>query len=152
MRVLKLDEGLKRGINKKNAFTADSLGELAEKIEVNTSVLTCAIDEYNTNCSQQHDAHFAKAPAYSHPIEEPPYYAIKCTYHIFTTLGGIRINHKTEVVDENQEVIHGLYSTGNCAGGMYGEDYEVFSSGGALSFALSSGRIAGKNVLQYIGM
>jgi fumarate reductase flavoprotein subunit len=54
-------------------------------------------------------------------------------------------------LNEKQEVIPGLYATGNCASGMYGEDYEVFSSGGALSFAIGSGRIAGKSVLKYLG-
>lgn len=89
-----------------------------------------------------------KDPHYLQPVKKAQIYAIKCTYHIFTTMGGIRINHKTEVLDHAQKVIPGLYATGNCAGGLYNGDYEIFSSRGALSFALSSGRIAGENVLK----
>lgn len=149
--LTKLDEGLERGINNGNVFKADSIKGLSEKLEVDPVVFQSTVDEYNSYCEKQHDTLFAKDPQYLQPVNTPAFYAVKCMYHIFTTLGGIRINHRTEVLDHNQDVIPGLYATGNCAGGLYGEDYEIFSSGGALSFALSSGRIAGEAVLEYLG-
>jgi hypothetical protein len=36
------------------------------------------------------------------------------------TLGGIKINERTEVLDRNDRVIPGLYAAGNDAGGLYG--------------------------------
>ncbi len=146
----RLDEALERGIEGGNAFVADSLEELAEKLNVDSERLQAAVAAYNANCDAQHDGLFAKAPSFLHPVQSARFYAVKSSYHIFTTLGGIKINHETAALNEKQEVIPGLYATGNCASGMYGEDYEVFSSGGALSFAIGSGRIAGESVLKYL--
>ena len=66
------------------------------------------------------------------------------------TLGGIKINHKTEVLNKSQEAIPGLYAVGNDAGGMYGDSYDVVLSGSTLGFAVNSGRIAGENAAKYI--
>ena len=147
----RLDAALERGIEGGNAFVADSLEELGQKLNVDGETLRETVAAYNANCDAQHDALFAKVPSFLQPVKTTRFYAVKSSYHVFTTLGGIKINHKTEALNEKQEVIPGLYATGNCASGMYGEDYEVFSSGGALSFAIGSGRIAGKSVLKYLG-
>jgi fumarate reductase flavoprotein subunit len=63
------------------------------------------------------------------------------------TLGGIRINENTEVLDKNNKEIPGLYATGCDAGGMYGDSYDITASGIGSAFALNSGRIAGERVL-----
>ena len=67
------------------------------------------------------------------------------------TNGGIRINHKTEVLKEDRTVIPGLYAAGCSAGGILGDTYEVSTTGGSLSFAVNTGRMAGESVLQYLG-
>jgi fumarate reductase flavoprotein subunit len=68
------------------------------------------------------------------------------------TLGGIKINHKTEVVDKKEKIIPGLYAVGFDAGGMWGDSYSIrHSSGASAGFAVNSGRIAGRNALKYIG-
>jgi fumarate reductase flavoprotein subunit len=150
-KLVKLDEALERGLQEGNAFVADSLQELAEKLGVDSGALQSTLDEYNASSKEQHDGLFATDAGYMHPIEKGKFYAVKSCYHIFTTMGGIKIDHKTQALNEKHEAIPGLYATGNCASGLYGEDYEIFSSGGALSFAISSGRIAGNSVLEYLG-
>lgn len=124
---------------------------MAEKIDVDERVLGATVEEYNKFCAQGHDELFAKEPRFLQPVRAPTYYAIR-GYPSFTgTIGGIKSNHKAEVVDENHEVIPGLYAAGNCAGGLYGDSYELSTTGGALGFALISGRIAAENALEYIG-
>jgi fumarate reductase flavoprotein subunit len=150
-KLVKLDEALERGLQAGTAFVASSLPELAEKIGVDSQALGATVDEYNASSQEQHDGLFAKDAAFLHPIKKSKFYAIQSSYHVFTTMGGIKIDHETQALNARHEVIPGLYATGNCASGLYGEDYEVFSSGGALSFAIGSGRIAGENVLKYVG-
>jgi fumarate reductase flavoprotein subunit len=66
-------------------------------------------------------------------------------------MGGIKINDKTEVIDKKERVIPGLYAAGLDAGGMYGDSYPMRTSSGlASAFALNSGRLAGKNALNYL--
>ena len=141
---------LERG--SKEVFVADSVEELATKISVNPTVLKATIDEYNQSCEKRHDELFAKDSKYLWPIKGPKYYAIKARTVFLGTMGGIKINEKTEVVDKKEAVIPGLYAAGYDAGGMYGDSYPIKTSSGlASAFALNSGRIAGKNVLKYLG-
>jgi fumarate reductase flavoprotein subunit len=57
-----------------------------------------------------------------------------------------------EVVDKKGKVIPGLYAGGFDAGGMWGDSYSIKDSSGlSAGFATNSGRIAGKNVLRYMG-
>lgn len=136
----------------KDVFEADSIRELAQKMGINPDVLQTTIDEYNGFCDKGHDDLFAKDPKYLRAIRGPKFYAIKGHTVFLGTLGGIKINHKTEVLDKKDKVIPGLYAVGFDAGGMYGDSYCIRDSSGlSSSFAINSGRIAGKNALKYIG-
>jgi fumarate reductase flavoprotein subunit len=50
--------------------------------------------------------------------------------------------------DGNDEVIPGLYVTGQGMGGMYDSTYDLLAEGSASRFALSSGRIAARSIVQ----
>jgi fumarate reductase flavoprotein subunit len=65
-------------------------------------------------------------------------------------LSGTKINHRTEVVDREENPILSLYAAGNDASGMYGDGYNLAASGIGSSFALNSGRIAGESILSYL--
>jgi fumarate reductase flavoprotein subunit len=135
-----------------NLFEADSIEALAKQIGVEPAVLKATLEEYNRFCEQGHDELFAKDPKYLRPLRRPKFYAVRC-YRVFLgTIGGIRINHRMEVVDkEDDKPIPGLYAGGIDAGGLYGDSYDVYAAGGAYGFAVNSGRIAGRNALNYIG-
>ena len=61
-------------------------------------------------------------------------------------MGGIKINHKTEAVDEYGSPIAGLYAVGLDAGGLHAESYSMRDTSGiASAFAVISGRVAGEN-------
>jgi fumarate reductase flavoprotein subunit len=147
-----LDDDIQRGIKEGKAVMANSLNELAIKMGVNGRVLQDTVSKYNKYCEMHHDEIFFKNANYLHPVKMPKFYSVKSCLHILVTLGGIKINYTTEVLNKKCEVIPGLYATGNCAGGLYGDSYDVsITTGGALGFAVNSGRIAGENVLKYIG-
>jgi fumarate reductase flavoprotein subunit len=133
-------------------FQADTIAELAGLIKVNPSVLQATVDQYNRFCEQGHDELFAKDARFLRPIRGPQFYAVKTQTVFLGTLGGIKINYKTEVLNKSGKVIAGLYAGGFDAGGMYGDSYSIKPSTGLCSgFALNSGRLAGKNALSYLG-
>ncbi len=146
-----LDDDIQRGIAKNEVFMAGSLEELAVKINVDKKTLEETVAEYNKFCDQRHDDLFAKDPKYLHPIRSQNFYAHRGYLTFVGTLGGVKINHKMEVLSKNGENIPGLYATGNCAGGMYGDSYNDELSGLTLAFAVNSGRIAAENALKFIG-
>jgi fumarate reductase flavoprotein subunit len=68
----------------------------------------------------------------------------------FGTLGGIKINHRIEVLDKNMAPIPGLYAAGVDANNLYRDSYEFYLCAGTMGFAVNSGRIAGENAAQYV--
>jgi len=136
----------------KEVFAADSLEELAAQIEIDPAVLRATVEEYNRYCAQGWDELFAKDRRYLRPLLGPKFYAVRGRAVFLGTMGGIKVNAKLEVLDKKDAVIPGLYAGGFDAGGMYGDSYPIKSSSGlASSFALNSGRIAGKSALKYLG-
>jgi len=119
---------------------------------VSPAVLKKTVDDYNTCCESKYDKDFAKDPRYLWLVSGPRYYAVKARTVFLGTMGGIKINERAEALDKKEAVIPGLYAAGFDAGGMYGDSYPIkCSSGLASAFALNSGRIAGKNVLKFLG-
>jgi fumarate reductase flavoprotein subunit len=134
------------------SFASGSVEGLAERMGVDPGILKATVDEYNGFCARGHDDLFAKDPRYLKPLLGPRFYAVKARTVFLGTLGGIRINHRMEVIDKGGRVIPGLYAGGYDAGGMWGDSYCIrHSSGLSSGFAANSGRIAGKNALEYTG-
>jgi fumarate reductase flavoprotein subunit len=133
-------------------FVADSVEELAVKIGCEPAVLKATVDEYNYFCAKNHDEVFGKDLKYLRPLKGPKFYAVKLRTVFLGTLGGIKINHRAEVLDKKEKVIPGLYAAGFDAGGAYGDSYCInVASGMCAGFATNTGRIAGKNALKDIG-
>lgn len=66
-------------------------------------------------------------------------------------MGGIKINHHTEVIDSGYNVIPGLFAGGFDAGGMYGDSYSMRDSTGLAScFALNSIKGATKKAAPFL--
>ncbi len=132
-------------------FEGNSVEELALKTGISPEVLRATVEEYNRFCEKCHDDLFAKDPKYLRPLKGPKYYAVKARTVFLGTMGGIKVNHRLEVIDKKEKAIPGLYAAGYDAGGMYGHDYCMkIASGLSSAFAMNSGRIAGKSALQYI--
>jgi fumarate reductase flavoprotein subunit len=148
------DKELQVALEKGNldVAVADSIEKLARKIGVPLASFKSTVQEYNKFCEAGRDGLFAKEPSYLHPLLKPKFYALKAYTVFLGSLGGIKINHRMEVVDQDEEVIPGLYAVGTDAGGLYGDSYNFkYSTGATLGFAANSGRIAGRNALLYIG-
>jgi fumarate reductase flavoprotein subunit len=151
--LVNFDKELTVALEKGNpdVFVAGSIKELAGKIKVDPKVLKATVGEYNRFCEQGHDELFAKDPKYLRPIKNPTFYAMRAHAVMLGTLGGIKINHLTEVLDKEEEVIPGLYAIGIDAAGLYGDCYNFkYSSGATFGFAINSGRMAGEGALSYI--
>jgi fumarate reductase flavoprotein subunit len=152
-KIVNLDAQIESCLAKgnENVFTANSLEELGNKIRVNPDGLKKTLNEYNKFCEKGHDDLFAKDPRFLHPVQQPKFYAFRLFPSFFATVGGIKINEKTEVLTKEYEAIPGLYAIGNDSNRLYGDTYDLWVPGSGLGFAMNSGRIAAENVLRYIG-
>jgi fumarate reductase flavoprotein subunit len=133
-------------------YQADTVSELAEAAGLDPDELQTTVDTYNEYCANGKDERFDKPAEYLNAIEEGPYYAFEVFNGYFTTVGGIKVDPKTEVLTPDGEVIPGLYAGGSDAGGLYGDTYDVgIAAGSQASWAINSGRLAAKNAALYLG-
>jgi succinate dehydrogenase/fumarate reductase flavoprotein subunit len=123
-------------------FEAGSLAELAKKIQMKyqrvpmpPDSLEATVARYNGFVDAGKDEDFDK-PKPLNKIAKPPFYAAWSTPVIHDTRVGLRINGRGQVIDMKGEIIAGLYTCGETAGG--------FSQHG-LARATCQGYIAGKN-------
>jgi len=145
-----LNRGIQEGIESGFAFKADTIEALASQIRIKPERLHATIEKVNRYADQQYDPDFNRRPEHliSFDLVNGPYYALKGLRTFFLTLGGVRINSKMQALDSKEEVISGLYITGQDMGGLYDSTYDLLAEGSASSFALSSGRIAVRNIIQ----
>ena len=127
---------------------ADSLEELAEKAGIDVAGFLEQVEEYNEMCDAGFDEIFEKDRHYMQPIEKGPFYCCRQNVGAYGSLGGVLINHKTEVMTKEAKVIPGLYCVGTDACNIFGDSYPFILSGNTMGFCLNSGRIAGENAAE----
>lgn len=84
---------------------------------------------------------FKKAAPDDKPLTEGPYYATQLVPAVHHTMGGIRINAKTQVLDKAGNPIPGLFAAGEVTGGIHGDNRV---GGNGIADAMVFGRQAGK--------
>ena len=133
-------------------YAADSIEELAEKIGVPAENLKKTVETYNAAVDAGVDAEFGRKldgtdNNYNlaiNKIEGDKYYAIRLHALCVMTLGGVTANENMQVLDEDGNVIPGLYAAGECVGGIWGK----FVSGGTgVMGPIVFGRIAARHAM-----
>lgn len=133
------------------AWKGDTIEELANAIDdVDSEKLIETLNEYQQFCKDGVDKKHFKQAKYLRALSKPPFYAIRMSASILTSIGGIRINGNMQVTDENYDPIPGLYAVGNDASGLYGDSYNLDCPGTASGFAHASGRKAARHIIENI--
>jgi hypothetical protein len=98
-----------------HAKRADSLVELALKINIDPGVFCETMERYNKFCETGKDLDFGKPASMLKKIDKPPYYAIFGHRWSQCTKGrnGISVNSKFQALNVKGEVIPGLYAAGD---------------------------------------
>jgi len=123
---------------------ADTIEELAEKLNIPSDNLVASVKRYNELCANGVDEDYGKEVNRMTPVDTAPYYGIRtCAWHL-TTLDGCRINTDMQVIREDGTVIEGLYATGDCTGGFFANNYPNLFTGLACGRTMTFGRHIGK--------
>lgn len=137
----------------KYVVTANSLEELAEKINVPYENLKATVDSYNTNVENQTTDEFGRQftedskNTYNlaiNKLEGNVYYAVPLKALCVMTLGGLTVNNQMQVLDEAGNAIPGLYAAGECVGGIWGK---YVSGGTGVMGPIVFGRLAARNIM-----
>jgi fumarate reductase flavoprotein subunit len=149
--VDELENNLEKGVTEGKIVKAGSWEIIAADIGADPDVLLETVNKYNKYCKEGYDPEFLKDRKYLKLLNRPPYFAIPGIQSFDTTMGGIRINHKAEVISRQDRPIKGLYAAGDTATGTESVSYNHKYPGSALCFALIYGQVAGENAARYVG-
>jgi fumarate reductase flavoprotein subunit len=132
-----------------DVFVADSVEEMAVRTGVDPEGLKRTVEQYNRFCDTGYDPVFNKKHHLLRPIRTPKFYAARLFPSAYGSLGGIKINHRAEVLSKDWKKIPGLYAAGTDACTIYGDSYVFILPGNTMGFAINTGRIAGENAAEY---
>ena len=122
---------------------ADTIEELAEKLNIPVDTFVATVKRYNELCEKGEDEDFGKEAYRMLPIKEAPFYGCRQGASLLCTLDGLRINTSMQVLDKNGDVIEGLYAAGDCSGGFFAHNYPEYIVGVAVGRTLTEGYILG---------
>jgi len=123
---------------------ADTLEELAIKMDVPVKAFKATVERYNELARMGRDLDYAKHPDRLTTIDKPPFYAGLSKREFLVALGGLNTNLRLQPLDADRKVIPGLYLAGNMVGNRFAVDYPVMCAGLSHGFAYVTGRLAGK--------
>ena len=133
---------------------ADTLADLALRMQVDVAAFLATIERYNTACEQRLDREpeFGKPLKSSKPFDTPPYYAVQMFPLARKNFGGVKTDLQCRVLDRQLEPIAGLYAAGEVAGMAGGHiNGRAGLEGTMLGPSLFSGRVAGGSAAQAAG-
>ena len=140
--------GFQQGLDGGWIVSADTIEELAAKLEVNAASLKKGIDQWNAACDAGVDDMFAIDAALLRPIKDAPFYACKVNGTILNTWCGLTCDFNTSaVLDATGTPIPGLYAGGSIMGGMSGTGGNTNHPGGGASFALATCWTAANSIM-----
>ncbi|MBQ9955405.1 MAG: FAD-binding protein [Eggerthellaceae bacterium] len=133
--------GFQQGLDGGWIVSADTIEELASKLEVNAENLKRGVEQWNATCAAGADEMFGLDPALLRPIEKAPFYAVKVNGTILNTWCGLACDWRTgAVLDASANPIPGLYAGGATMGGSSGIGSlgSTRNPGGGVSFAMGT--------------
>ena len=128
-------------------YKGNTIEEVAKAAGIPSENLSATVREYNEavkngSTAKLNPPYLIASPK---PLETAPFYLIPVAGGICSTMGGIAINTRAEVLNTEEKVIPGLYAAGASTGGIwYDDDLGGNQLGGCMVF----GRIAGRSAAE----
>jgi succinate dehydrogenase/fumarate reductase flavoprotein subunit len=131
-------------VEKGTVIKADTVEELAGKMDVDPVTLTATVARFNKIVADKNDVDFGKRPELLFPIEEGPFYASRMKTGLLCIPAGLSTNEKMQVIATDYVTpIEGLYAVGNVGGDFFAQDYPTIFPGHSHGRCITFGRIGG---------
>ena len=124
--------------------SADTAEELAAALGLDGTALAATVEKWNADCTAGSDSLFD-----NHKLQplEGKLYGYRFGVGAHYMMGGLLINGDTQVLDENEAPIPGLYAAGETTGGFHGE---VRIDGSGTGDAFTFGHLAGEKIAEAV--
>lgn len=125
--------------------SGETVAELAEALGLDAAALEATVEQWNADCEAGADSLFD-----NHQLKplEGKLYGYRFGVGAHYMMGGLLIDGNTQVLDENEEPIPGLYAAGETTGGFHGE---VRIDGSGTGDAFTFGHLAGEKIAEAVG-
>jgi tricarballylate dehydrogenase len=136
---------------------ANSIEELAHKLDINTEGLVRTVRAFNAACQpgdwnpavldgKRTEGISPPKSNWALPIDEPPFTGFVVTCGITFSFGGLHITPQGEVLDTTERKIPGLFAAGELVGGIF---YQNYLGGAGLMSGAVFGKISGASAGGY---
>ncbi|OJF91899.1 flavocytochrome c [Alkalibacterium sp. 20] len=142
-RVLAIEQYMSEGF----VVSGETIEELAEAMSLDAGSLKETVDTWNATVSDGEDATFGRTTAMDNDLSTGSYHAVEIAPGVHHTMGGIRINTMTEVLNTDGNKVDGLYAAGELTGGIHGSNR---IGGNAVADIIIFGRQAGRQAVEYL--
>ena len=127
---------IKRGL----MLQGDTYEALAGELGIPADAFAATMEKWNGYVAEKNDPDFNRT-SFAQPLDTAPYYAVKVTAGIHHTMGGLKIDTQTHVLNTEGQIIPGLFAAGEVTGGVHGGNR---LGGNAVADFVVFGRIAGQ--------
>ena len=127
---------IKRGL----MLQGDTYEALAAELGIPADAFAATMEKWNGYVADKNDPDFGRT-SFAQPLDTAPFYAVKVTAGIHHTMGGLKIDPQTHVLNTEGQIIPGLFAAGEVTGGVHGGNR---LGGNAVADFVVFGRIAGQ--------
>lgn len=127
--------------------TGADLETLATETGLDAATLKQTVADWNQAVANHNDAAFNRTTGMDRDIAAGPFYSIHIAPAVHYTMGGIAINPATQVLNQDERPIAGLFAAGEVVGGLHGNNR---IGGNSIAETVIFGRQAGQQMFKYL--
>lgn len=139
-----IEERVARDVASGDYIMADTLPQLAEKINIPTAALVKTAERYNGWCDSGCDEDFGVPERFLSPVRRGPFYAHKITAWLLNVPHGLHVDQNSQVLTEDDAPIGGLFAVGNAQGDFLANSYPVTLPGSGNGRGICFGWLVGE--------
>lgn len=127
-----------------------TLEEAAKTAGIDAVALRETVKNYNTYVKNGKDLEFNRQPKFMKKTidEDGPFYIVEQKPRFATTLGGVVVTTKMEVLDKKGRIIPNLYAAGEVANAVHGDDS---APGANVAWGITSGKTVSDVIADKLG-
>ncbi|MCG0633988.1 succinate dehydrogenase [Lactiplantibacillus plantarum] len=127
--------------------TGTDLETLATATGLDATTLKQTVADWNQAVANHNDAAFNRTTGMDRDIAAGPFYSIHIAPAVHYTMGGIATNPATQVLNQDERPIAGLFAAGEVVGGLHGNNR---IGGNSIAETVIFGRQAGQQMFKYL--
>ncbi|MDR3314976.1 MAG: FAD-dependent oxidoreductase [Coriobacteriales bacterium] len=139
---------LEAAIAAEHIVKADTLDDLATQLGIPVDAFKATVDRYNNWFESGVDGDFGIPQRFLTRIDTPPFFAQPIAATMLVCIFGLHVNDDSQVCDEDDNPIPGLFAIGNAQGDFFGNSYPVHCPGISHGRALTFGHLVGEALAQ----